>query len=66
MVGYCYYLEDGVEEDNTFSYNLGAHIHHLGTPAEGGGQTTDIAEQSETLTLPADVTASAFYYKCTQ
>lgn len=30
VTGYCYYLEDGVEEDNTLSYNLASHIHFIG------------------------------------
>jgi len=29
-IGHCYYLKDGVEEDNTFEYNLGAHVHFIG------------------------------------
>jgi len=61
VTGYCYYLEDGVEEDNTLSYNLAAHIHYLGEAAYGGGQTTPLVYESPTLTLPADVTASGFY-----
>mmetsp|Transcript_4538 Transcript_4538/g.8387 ORF Transcript_4538/g.8387 Transcript_4538/m.8387 type:complete len:133 (+) Transcript_4538:2553-2951(+) len=32
VTGFCYYLEDGVEEDNTLSYNLAAHIHFIGSP----------------------------------
>jgi hypothetical protein len=62
VVGYCYYLEDGIEQDNTISFNLGAHIHLLGPEAPWGyGQTTELYQQSNSLTLPADVTASAFY-----
>lgn len=104
VIGYCYYLEDGVEENNTLSYNLGAHIHMIGDePPRGGGQTIPVYVQSRDLvraccrdyhrlfycvlfcctctecfflvccllnefvlcfllqTLPADVTASAFY-----
>jgi len=31
IIGHCYFSsEDGVEENNTISYNLGAHIHPLG------------------------------------
>ena len=30
VTGHCYYLEDGVEEFNTLSYNLAAHIHFMG------------------------------------
>lgn len=61
VVGYCYYLEDGVEEKNTISFNLAAHVHMIGDPATGSGQTTPLAYQSSDLTLPADVTASGFY-----
>jgi len=62
VTGYCYYLEDGVEQYNTISFNLGAHIHLLGPEAPTGfAQTTDLYQQSNDLTLPADVSASAFY-----
>ena len=62
VTGYCYYLEDGVEHHNTISFNLAAHIHLLGPePPSGGGQTTNVYDQSDILTLPADVTASGFY-----
>jgi len=60
--GYCYYLEDGVETDNNLTFNLAAHIHMIGPePPSGGGQNIPIYTQSDTLTLPADVTASGFY-----
>ena len=61
IIGYCYYLEDGVEEHNVLEYNLGAHVHFIGSPPRGGGQFLADIEQSETLTLPADATASPFY-----
>jgi hypothetical protein len=62
VTGFCYYLEDGVEHDNTISFNLAAHIHLLGPEAPWGyGQTTDLYQQTNTLTLPADVAASGFY-----
>jgi len=61
VIGYCYYLEDGVEENNTLSYNLAAHIHMIGTPATGSGQTVDLVYQSDSITLPADVTAAGYY-----
>ena len=63
VTGYCYYLEDGVEENNTISFNLAAHIHSIGPepPGLGGGQTLDTYVEGPTLTLPADVTASGFY-----
>lgn len=61
--GYCYYLEDGVEEDNTISYNLAAHIHAVSNVVAdaGGGQTITPYSQSTNLILPADVTASGYY-----
>ena len=63
VIGYCYYLEDGVEEYNTISYNLVAHVHTLGPDMPSGchGQTTRYYNQTSDLTLPADVTASGFY-----
>ena len=61
--GYCYYLEDGIEEDNTISYNLAAHIHPVSNYVanSGGGQTIPVFSQSVDLILPADVTASGYY-----
>jgi hypothetical protein len=62
VVGYCYYLEDGVEQYNTLSFNLAAHIHSIGPDIPSGwAQTTDVYDQTSSLTLPADVTASGFY-----
>ena len=63
VIGHCYYLEDGVEERNRLLYNLAAHIHFIGAPGagDGGGQFCADVQQSDTLTLPADVTASGFY-----
>jgi len=61
VTGYCYYLEDGVEEDNTISFNLAAFIHMIGTPSRGNGQRTPIVKESEEITLPADVTAAGYY-----
>ena len=61
VIGYCYYLEDGIEEDNTLSFNLAAHIHFIGSPAIGSGQSVGIVSETPDLTLPADITASGFY-----
>jgi G8 domain len=63
VIGYCYYLEDGVEENNTLSYNLAAHIHAIGPKPPSGCSTQNInvTVQGPQLTLPADVTASGFY-----
>ena len=55
ITGYCYYLEDAIEEDNTVSYNLAAHINSpsniIANPP--GGQTIDVIVQSKDLILPA-------------
>ena len=66
VIGYCYYLEDGVEQYNTISYNLAAHIHMLGPniPTDQGQLLNDYVQSAvagSELTLPADVTASGFY-----
>ena len=62
VAGFCYYLEDGVEQYNKIHFNLAAHIHMIGPQIpHGGGQTTQIFTQSDVLTLPADVAASGFY-----
>lgn len=63
IVGYCYYMESGIEENNTLSYNLAAHIHPLGPyMMRGAGHDAPIIVQNdETLILPADVSASGFY-----
>lgn len=61
-IGHCWYLEDAVEENNTFAYNLAAHIHFLGSPARAtSGQFGDDVYATAALMLPADVTASGFY-----
>lgn len=61
--GYCYYLEDGVEENNSIEFNLAAHIHNIGPDQPGrGSQSTDrVYVESPNLILPADVTASGYY-----
>ena len=61
ITGYCYYLEDGIEEQNTLSFNLAAHIHVLNYPAVGGPQRVNLVRESPDLILPADITASGFY-----
>lgn len=66
VTGFCYYLEDGVEHDNTISYNLAAHIHTLGPNipsgwSQGLSDYDESAVAGQELTLPADVTASGFY-----
>ncbi|GBG34943.1 G8 domain-containing protein DDB_G0286311, partial [Hondaea fermentalgiana] len=62
VIGHCFYIaEDGVEENTTVAYNLGAHVHFLGFPQTSSNQYMDTLESNENLTQPADVTASPFY-----
>lgn len=62
ITGFCYYLEDGVEENNTISFNLAAHIRNIGPDVPFGiGTTTGIYQQTPNLTNPADTTASGYY-----
>jgi G8 domain len=63
VIGFCYYLEDGVEQYNRIEFNLGAHIHLIspGDPPWSNEQSIGIYKQSENLILPADVAAAAFY-----
>ena len=70
VTGHCYYLENGVEELNTFSFNLASSVHPLFDgasnffPASGPGASQEFAANifaSPTLVLPADSTASGFY-----
>jgi len=68
-IGHCYYLEDGVEENNLFEYNLGSHVHFIGpahlTSSEKFGswwsQSIPWLDESSTQVLPADISASPFY-----
>lgn len=50
VIGHCYFCsEDGMEENNTISYNLGAHIHILGPywqTAEGVANDPPISTQN--------------------
>jgi len=55
-------MEDGVEENNTFAYNLAVNTRILGTPAAGsfqGGLTVNQGDYG--LTQPNDVAAGGFY-----
>ena len=36
--GHCFYLEDGVEENNWLEGNLAAYVHPIGQPASGWSQ----------------------------
>ncbi|GBG35115.1 G8 domain-containing protein DDB_G0286897 [Hondaea fermentalgiana] len=62
VIGHCYYIaEDGVEENSTIAYNLGAHVHFMEYPRYSGNQYMNTIASYENLTQPADVTASPFY-----
>ncbi|GAM26112.1 hypothetical protein SAMD00019534_092870, partial [Acytostelium subglobosum LB1] len=59
--GHCYYIEDGVEENNTISYNLAAYVHTIGRPAAGYAQAGEWFYQTPDLTQPADSAAAGYY-----
>jgi hypothetical protein len=76
VIGHCFYLEDGVEEENLFQFNLASLVHPLFAgasnsmggsnyfPATGPGASQEFSSYlgvSPTLLLPADGTASGFY-----
>jgi G8 domain len=62
IIGFCYYLEDGIEQFNTISFNLAAHVHMIGPSIPwADGHRMPVYVQNENLTLPADVSASGFY-----
>jgi len=63
VIGHCYYMESGNEENNEISFNLGAHVHMIGF-FNIRGQATGTAFTSADLggaEVPADGAASAFY-----
>uniref|UniRef100_A0A6B2KYW6 CEMIP beta-helix domain-containing protein n=1 Tax=Arcella intermedia TaxID=1963864 RepID=A0A6B2KYW6_9EUKA len=71
-IAHCYFLEDGVEENNTFAYNFGAHIHPLGRFMEvsqgvgGNGQSwwsqyAAYYTDNPNLIHTSDMAAGVFY-----
>ncbi|KAJ9457878.1 hypothetical protein DIPPA_28041 [Diplonema papillatum] len=68
--GNCFYVEDGVEENNTISYNLAAYVKPIGKPAAGGSQDGDKFYEadkpggitSQDTVQPADHSAAGFYF----
>jgi hypothetical protein len=62
--GHCFYLEDGVEENNTFEHNFAGYIHMMGPITNPGRyysqELDDVWSQSSVL-VPTDVTAAGFY-----
>ena len=66
VTGNCIYIEDGVEEDNVFSYNLVSFVKPIGAIALEYGQDFVIelsasGLDSEDRVFPADASASCFY-----
>eukprot|EP01038_Epipyxis_sp_PR26KG_P008105 gene8105-10977_t len=62
ITGMCFYLEDGVEENNDFYFNLAAHISPINDAADGGwGQGGARFTASSDLLIPADTSASGYY-----
>ena len=59
--GHCYYIEDGVEENNTFAYNLGLQIMTINASAAGWGQSGEVFIENDYLRNPADTSAGSFY-----
>jgi len=71
-IGHCFFLEDGVEENNILSYNQAAFVHPLGyfmNPSNTEiankdnfwGQYLDYYKETSTLILPSDMSAACFY-----
>ena len=68
--GSCFYVEDGVEENNTFSHNMAAYVKTIGTPASGSAQVGESFDQdinpggllSGQRLQPADASAAGFYF----
>jgi hypothetical protein len=61
VTGSCFYLEDGVEEDNVIDHNLAAYVHVIGDPAAGFSQAGSTRVASADLANPIDAAAAGFY-----
>jgi len=61
IFGSCYYIEDGIEEKNSFVYNLAIRIKTIGTPAAGETQLGDEFVQDSSAVQPADHAAGCYY-----
>jgi hypothetical protein len=69
-IGHCYFLEDGVEENNTITFNQAALVHSLGpyqNPSLGlngdswWSQYLSWYTDTSNLILPSDMAAGCFY-----
>jgi hypothetical protein len=54
-------LEEGVEENNTLSYNLAIRTVIIGAPLRGFGQFGEDVPADGSAILPADRAAAGFY-----
>jgi len=62
IIGHAFYLESGVEELNRVEYNLAAFVHPIdGAVLMPGGAFEPGSEQTDSISVPADHTASGFY-----
>ena len=67
VIGHAYFIEDGVEENSTYEYNFGAHVHWLGDSqrhSEGGyygSQGLFWVDENPNMILPSDSAAAVFY-----
>ena len=59
--GFAFYLEDGIEENNRFNFNLAAHVHPIKRAATGSSQSGTVIQEASDLIVPADISASGFY-----
>jgi hypothetical protein len=62
--GHCFYLEDGVEENNTLEHNFAGYIHMMGpitNPGRYYSQELDDVWSQASVLVPSDVTAAGFY-----
>jgi len=60
VTGHAFYLESGVEEFNRVEYNMVAFVHSIdGTVIMSATETG--SEQTSTISVPADHTASPYY-----
>eukprot|EP01122_Echinamoeba_exundans_P010929 TRINITY_DN4198_c0_g1_i2.p1 TRINITY_DN4198_c0_g1~~TRINITY_DN4198_c0_g1_i2.p1 ORF type:complete len:1151 (-),score=166.29 TRINITY_DN4198_c0_g1_i2:5-3457(-) len=59
--GSCFYLEEGVEENNTISFNLVVKVNNIGKPMAGYVQAGEYAESDATTLIPVDRAAAGFY-----
>ena len=67
--GSCFYIKDGVEENNVFSHNLVAHVRPIGEAAAGDTEVGDVFRENKNAggldttdrRFPVDAAAAAYY-----